>query len=203
MEQNFRRAIVSYIDAEARPRDKFSHQPRLYELALRVGQGHIFDDDVVFAAVWLHDLGVFVGHRPEDPAELTRWDNTAYAARRAPELLEAFGFPPSKIPAVVEAIRTHQPAFDPLTIEGLILRDADILEQLGAVGVLRTVCKVGRDTRFTTFDDALVALRKALATLPGQIRLETTRRLAEPKIEMLRSFLEAAEAEGVIPGQTD
>jgi len=203
MEKTFRKAIVNYIEAEARPREKFSHQPRLYELAMQVGKGQVFDDDVLFAAVWLHDLGVFVGHRPEDPVELAHWDNTAYAVRRAPALLEGFGFPSAKIPAVVEAIRTHQPAFEPITIEGLILRDADILEQLGAVGVLRTVCKVGRDTRFGTFDDALISLRKALATLPAQIRLETTRRLAQPKIAALLSFLEAAEAECAIPAQTD
>lgn len=203
MEKTFREAIVSYIGTEARPREKFSHQPRLYALARQVGAGGVYDDDVVFAAAWLHDLGVFVGHRPEDPAELARWDNTAYAMRRAPELLKTFGFPEAKIPAVVEAIRTHQPAFEPTAIEGLILRDADILEQLGAAGVLRTVCKVGRDTRFPTFDEALNSLRKSLSTLPAQLRLAAAQRLAEPRIAALKSFLEAAEAESATPAQTD
>jgi uncharacterized protein len=167
----------------------------LYGLARQVGAGHSYDDDVVFAAVWLHDLGVFTGHRPEDLVELARWDNTAYAMRRTPDLLRSFGFPEEKIEAVVEAIRTHQPAFEPTTIEGLIIRDADILEQLGAIAVLRTVCKIGRDTRFTEFEDALGSLRKALDTLPAQLKMEGARRLAEPKIEALRTFLVSAESE--------
>jgi uncharacterized protein len=192
---DFRAAIQEYIAREARPVDKFGHQPRLYALAKQVGAGHDYDDDILFAAVWMHDLGVFIGHRPEDPSELARWDNTAYAVERAPALLEGMGFPAEKVSAVIEAIRTHQPAAHPTVIEGVILRDADILEQLGAIGILRTVCKIGRDSRFPTFTAAAESLRKALATLPAQIRLETTRALAEPKIELLQAFLAGIEDE--------
>ncbi|HTA46842.1 MAG TPA: HD domain-containing protein [Bryobacteraceae bacterium] len=194
-EAAFRRAIRDYIAREARPADKFGHQPRLYALTLQVGAGLDYDDDIVFAAAWLHDIGVFIGHRPEDPEELARWDNVAYAVETAPAVLESLGFPCEKISAVAEAIRTHQPAAHPTTIEGTILRDADILEQLGAIGVLRTVCKVGRDTRFTDFTSAVAAMRKALATLPAYIRLDTTRGLAAPRIRMLEAFLAAVEAE--------
>src|ERR1700722_15954918 len=146
-EPSYRRHLRQYIECEANPPEKFGHQPRLYELAKRIGEGHTYDDDIVFAAVWLHDLGVFIGHRPEDPAALAQWNNVTYAMQRAPDILRGFDFPAAKIPAVVEAIRTHQPSFEPRTIEGIIVRDGDILEQLGAIGVLRTVCKVGRDTR--------------------------------------------------------
>jgi uncharacterized protein len=89
---DFRQAIQDYIAREARPVEKFGHQPRLYALTQQVGAGHVYDDDVVFAAVWLHDLGVFIGHRREDPAELARWDNSAYAAERAAGLLKEAGF---------------------------------------------------------------------------------------------------------------
>jgi len=186
---DFRAALIEFIGEQARPIDKFGHQPRLYALACLVGEGLVLDDDVVFAAIWLHDLGVFVGHRPEEPDALARWDSVAYAMERAPGVLQDVGFPREKIDAVVEAIRTHQPAANPASIEGEIVRDADILEQLGAIAVLRTVCKVGRDTRFPAFTDAARALRVSLETLPGQIRLENTRRLAAPKILTLESFL--------------
>jgi uncharacterized protein len=193
---DFRQAIIDYIREQAKPVDKFSHQPRLYELTRAIGAGQRYDDDVVFAAVWLHDLGVFVGHRPEDPAALAQWDCVGYAMQRTPEVLACLGFPAEKIPAVVEAIRTHQPQENPASIEGVILRDADILEQLGAVTVLRTVCKIGRDTRFKTFPDALRVLRKNADTLPGQLKLPTSRKLVAPRLQVLRQFLAAAEAEG-------
>ncbi len=192
---SYLQAIADYIRANARPPDKFSHQPRLYQLAKRLADGRPFDDDVLFAAVWMHDLGVFIGHRPEDPTALAGWDNIAYAMSETPGLLRSFGFPMGKIPAVVEVIRTHLPSSKPTSFEGALMRDADILEQLGAVGILRTVSKVGRDTRFIRFGDALTVLRRNLEQLPARLQLASARRLAEPRIQLLKAFLEAAEVE--------
>lgn len=191
----YRAAIVEFIRRNARPLDKFSHQARLYSLARQVGSAIPHDEEVLFAAAWLHDLGVFVGHRPEEPAALAAWDWIAYALDKAPGLLGQFGFPKTKIPAVLEAIRTHLPSSEPTTIEGTILRDADILEQLGAVGILRTVSKVGRDTRFVLFSDALRVLHRNLDSLPEKLRLESARRLAGPRVEALKAFLESARQE--------
>jgi uncharacterized protein len=195
MTADYRPAIAHYVAREAQPEEKYGHQPRLYALTRRIGAGLTYDDDVVFAAAWLHDLGVFIGHRPEDPVALARWDNVAYALDKVPGILASLGFPAEKIPPVLEAIRTHQPNQDPVTIEATILRDADILEQLGAIGVLRTICKVGRDTRYSTFTPAVSVLRNALFDLPPRIRLDTTRAIAEPKIRILELFLDAADEE--------
>ena len=192
---DFRSAIAEYLRTNARPVDKFSHQPRLYALAKRLGEGMAFDDDVLYAAAWLHDLGVFVGHRPEDPEALAAWDNVAYAMEQVPALLRAFGFPEAKIAAVVAVIAEHQPAASPSSTEATLLRDADILEQLGAVGILRNVSKVGRDTRFPTFGDAVALLRRNAAELPGKLRLPQSRAQAEPRVRVLLAFLEAADAE--------
>ena len=193
---DFRAAIAEYIRIQANPPDKFSHQPRLYALARTLAEGQPFDDDILYAAAWLHDLGVFIGHRPVELEALAAWDNVAYAMKEAPRLLREFGFPEAKIPPVVEVIRTHQPSAKPAAFEGVLLRDADILEQLGVVGILRTVSKVGRDTRFVRFGDALRALRRNLDQLPGQLQLASARRLAEPRITILTQFLAAAETEG-------
>ena len=191
----YREAIAKYVRAQAQPPDKFSHQPRLYRLAASLAEGRSYDDDVLHAAAWLHDLGVFYGHRPEDPAALAAWDNVAYAMRTAPGLLRQFGFPEEKIPAVVEAIRTHLPSGQPATFEGSLLRDADVLEQLGAIGILRTVSKVGRDTRFIRLSDPLAVLRRNAEQLPARLQLPAARRLAQARVQVLRAFLEAAQAE--------
>lgn len=191
----YRTAIQEHILGEARPIDKYSHQPRLYALTQQIGKELTYDDDVVFAAAWLHDLGVFVGHRPEEPEMLAHWDSMSYACEKAPDVLRRFGFPSEKIAAVVEAIRTHQPTADPRSLEGTVLRDADILEQLGSIGVLRAVCKIGRDTRYSTFSDVIPVLRKALETLPGELRLERAREMAKDRIAALEHFLKAVEEE--------
>jgi len=194
-QSGYRQAIADYIRAQAQPPDKFSHQPRLYQLAKRLAESQPYDDDVLYAAAWLHDLGVFIGHRPEDPIALAAWDHVAYACREAPQVLNRLGFPEAKIPAVVDAIRTHVPSGRPTTFEGTLLRDADLLEQLGAIAILRTVSKVGRDTRFVRHGDAVRVLSRNLEESPGQLQLASARRLAAPRVEVLRAFLRAAESE--------
>ena len=192
---DWRQALQDFIAREAKPVDKFGHQPRLYALTRQVGAGLDYDDDVVFAAAWLHDLGVFLAHRPRDPEALAQWDNVKYAIEESPAILREIGFPEWKIGAAVEAIRTHQASAEPLSVEAAILRDADILEQLGAVGILRAVCKVGRDTRYSTFTESLTVLKIAAQSLPDHLRLDTAKTLARDRISLLNAFLEAVERE--------
>lgn len=196
--QAWREAVVAYIRAEARPVDKFGHQPRLYALAARIGKASEagpVDDDVLFAAAWMHDLGVFLGHRPEDPAELAAWDHVPYTIAKSTEMLRLWGFPEGKLEAVAEAIRTHQPKDQAVLPEAVVLRDADILEQLGAIGALRALVKVGRDSRYATYSDAIPVLRRAVAVLPGKLRLQASRELAKSRVLALERLLASIEEE--------
>ena len=190
----WRHALQHYLTQHAQPRDKFSHQPRLYALACRLAGDALFDDDILFAACWLHDLGVFIGHRPADPAALAQWDNVAYAIATVPGLLTRWGFAPHKIGAVQEAIAQHHPEARPTAIEAQLLHDADLLEQLGAIGLLRSLSKVGRDTRYQTFADLLPVL-EGYSRLDAELLSDKARQLAEPRLALLRQFLQQAREE--------
>ena len=192
---NWRESVVSYIRAEALPVDKFGHQPRLYALAVRLAEGIEFDDDILFAAAWMHDLGVFAGHRPQKAEDLAQWNHVPYTLARSRELLTKWDFPAEKLDAVAEAIRTHQPRGEPVSIEAVLLRDADILEQLGAIGALRASVKVGRDTRFPTLSSVLPVMRHAVDCLPGKLRLENAKKLALPRTALLASLIAGLEDE--------
>ena len=196
-DQPWRLALISRIRSEAQPPEKFSHQARLYALSREIADSvdDSMDDDVLFGAAWVHDLGVFLGHRPSDPEALKLWNSTDYTVANAGAVLAACGFPPEKIPSALECIRTHEAHGEPTTIEGTILRDADLLEQLGAVAVMRTTAKIAQDTRFLTFADAAASLQRALQTVPAKIRLPHAQRLAEPRIQALQNFLRALELE--------
>ncbi len=76
---SWREALTVFLRRNANPAHKYSHQPRLYALTRQIAAAeHLaYDDDIVFAAAFLHDLGVFIGHRPEDPEELKRWNHVA------------------------------------------------------------------------------------------------------------------------------
>jgi uncharacterized protein len=110
-------------------------------------------------------------------------------------LLGGWGFPAEKLSAVEAVIRTHQPQDDPASFEATLVHDADILEQLGSMGALRALVKVGRDTRYPTFSSVLPVLGRAIEQLPGRLRLPAARELAAGRAAFLRSFLEAIEAE--------
>jgi uncharacterized protein len=96
---------------------------------------------------------------------------------------------------VAEAIRTHQPEDTPEPIEAILLHDADILEQLGAIGALRALVKIGRDTRYETFSSVVPVLRKAVSDLPSRLRLTSARELAVSRIDTLCMLLNAIEDE--------
>lgn len=192
---HWRESVIAYIRTEATPADKFGHQPRLYALARQIAEGENCDDDVLFAAAWMHDLGVFVGHRPDDPGQLAAWDHVPYTIAKSRELLTGWGFPIEKLAEVAESIRTHQPKDDPVLPEAVVLRDADILEQLGAVGALRAFVKVGRDTRFSSYSDVVPVLERALEVLPGKLRLARSRDLAKERVRSLSHILTAISEE--------
>lgn len=193
----WRASVVEYIRREAQPKDKFGHQPRLYALACKIGEGEgiAYDDDIVFAAAWMHDLGVFLGHRPEDPEALARWDHVPYTVARTRELLAGWGFPTEKIDRVTAAIATHQPHQQPVEFEAVLLRDADILEQLGAIGAIRAFVKVGRDTRYESFSSVVTMLRRVLIDLPPQLRLNQAKLLLSERVQALHDLLAAIESE--------
>jgi uncharacterized protein len=51
------------------------------------------------------------------------------------------GIPGGENRAIAEAIRTHQPRGEPMTMEAILLSDADFLEQLGAIGLVRAMAR--------------------------------------------------------------
>ncbi len=177
------------VAREALPAHKFGHQARLYAISRQVGAELDFDDDVVFAAAWLHDLGVFEGNRPSGLVELEQWDHVRYAVRRSAELLASTDFPAGKIARVITVIEEHQPKDLPTSLEATMVRDADILEQLGAIAIFRVAAKLGSDTRFTRFTDARDYLQRQIRDLPSKLLLPRSRELAVTRQKVLEDFL--------------
>lgn len=116
----------------------YSHSLRDYDLArkLAVADGVTLDDDVLFAAAMLHDMGAFAPYAAKDV------DHADRAVDLAAGVLKDAGFPMEKLPAVQSAIRTHMFFRDPVGPEALYLHDADALEWLGAIGIARLTATV-------------------------------------------------------------
>jgi len=116
----------------------YSHTVRDYSLARDLAkEDHVqLDDDVLFAAAFLHDIAAF------SPWENEKLDHSDVGADVVAKILQGTGFPMTKLEAVRGAIRTHMYYRDPVGPEALYLHDADALDWLGAIGVARIIALV-------------------------------------------------------------
>jgi uncharacterized protein len=136
----------------------FDHSVRDYLLAKRLAaQDHVeINDDVLFAAAMLHDMGGFT------PYAVDGVDHALRSTQVVEPVLKSAGFPAEEIEAVKSAILTHSYYCPerPQTSEALVLHDADTLDFMGDVSILRIFSIVGRET-VTPDQAAAVALLKS------------------------------------------
>lgn len=109
------------------------HVLRVLKRCIRLGEELNADLVVLVAAVYLHDLG---RHYIDDKA------HGSLSALKAQPVLERISFPEQKRDEVLHAIRVHDVSASPedrTTLESKILYDADKIDTLGVVGILRYI----------------------------------------------------------------
>ncbi|MGA2707871.1 MAG: HD domain-containing protein [Steroidobacteraceae bacterium] len=163
----------------------YSHCERDYALAreLAAADDVKLDDDVLFAAAYLHDMAAFA------PWEKKKVDHSDEAARIVAGVLRDTGFPMAKIDAVRAAIRTHMYYRDPVGPESLYLHDADALDWLGAIGVARVMALVDPKGGEPTGPDAVKMLEENLAKIPSRVLSPAGRAMVAPRSAELQEFL--------------
>lgn len=167
---------------------------------------------VLLGATYLHDLV----NLPKDSPQRTL--ASRMAAEKAAPVLAELRFTPREIAAAQHAIEAHSfsAGIPPETQEARILRDADRLDALGAIGVARTFAVAGalgqelyhpedpfaetRDLNDIRF--SIDHWRVKLLKLPEGMLTERGRTMARDRVALMLSFLEsfAAEIGSDIPG---
>jgi HD superfamily phosphodiesterase len=162
-----------------------SHSVRDYELAkeLAAADRVTLDDDVLYAAAYLHDVAAFVPYRKPDV------DHQDEAARIVESLLTGTGFPMSKIEAVRGAIRTHMFERDPSGPEAIYLHDADALDWLGAIGVARVFGLVDPNGGTPDGPTVVKRLENNLAKVPSRIVSKAGKARSPERARELDQFL--------------
>jgi hypothetical protein len=163
----------------------YSHCLRDYAFAKELAAAdHIaLDDDVLYAAAYLHDMAAF------PPWEDVKVDHSDVGARLVDTVLQGSGFPMEKIDAVRGAIRTHMYYRDPVGAEALYLHDADALDWLGAIGVARIIALVDPHGGNPDAPKAVAMLTDNLNKVPSRVLSPAGRaRVPERKAE-LEKFL--------------
>jgi HD superfamily phosphodiesterase len=145
----------------------YSHSVRDYELAKTLAAAdHVaLDDDVLYAAAYLHDMAAFA---PWD-REKEGINHSDEGARVVDTVLKGSGFPAAKIDAVRDAIRTHMFYRKPVGPEAVYLHDADALDWLGAIGVARVMALVDPNGGDPDGPKAVKMLEDNLARVPDGV----------------------------------
>ncbi|WP_135805906.1 HD domain-containing protein [Halorussus marinus] len=186
------------------PAHDWHHVRRVARLAETLAGEYDVDETVLFAAVWLHD----VGRGREDRGEID--DHAEWGAREAAGILSDLGADSETVDAVAHCIRAHRYSndVDPRTREAELLCDADNLDALGAVGVARCFTYGGElgqpihDPELPPEDDDTAAgatqfnhFHKKILTLPDRMYTDAGRALADERQAFVVAFLDRFERE--------
>jgi len=171
----------------------YSHCVRDYALARALaGQDHVaLDDDVLYAAAYLHDVAAL------PPYQKPHTDHAEAGAELVSSLLSGSGFPTNKIDMVREAIRTHMFNRKPVGPEALYLHDADALDWLGAIGVARIFALVDPNGGAPDGPAAVKMLQDYLERVPPGILSRAGRADSVGRIRELQQYLRE------LSGETD
>ena len=180
------------------PTHDTAHALRVAHWTLRLGGSEV-DAREAIAAALLHDAV----NPPKDSPE--RALASARSAELARERLASLGFAPAALERVADAIRDHSFSRGavPATPLGRALQDADRLEALGAIGLLRCISTGVRMggawfhpgdpwAQARPLDDGSYSIDHfftKLLTLPATMRTEAGRAEAERRAAFLREFL--------------
>ncbi len=169
-----------------------AHARRDYEMTLTLAraEGITVDDDALYAAAYLHDMG---GLPPYAQPGVDHGDRSA---QLVDSVLRGTGFPMEKIDLVKEIVDHHQYYRPPDTLAVAILfRDADILDFLGAIDIARIISLTKRERLAPDLPSAIEVIRKQMTDMPARLQTEAAKREGERRVEEMRRFLDALSRE--------
>lgn len=177
----------------------FDHIQRVVASARQIQAEVGGDPIIVELAALLHDVGDAKFH-----------DGVERSGEFSREILANLGAPRDTIDHIAHIVdnisfrkRTHA---QPLSLEGQIVQDADRLDALGAIGIIRTIeygASKGQPFYSPDSTDPKTGIghcHEKLFKLRDMMNTDTGRRLAAQRESFMRQFLEQFYQEGGAPG---
>jgi uncharacterized protein len=176
------------VDLADEPVASTDHVERMTRWCQELGPAIDADMEVWIPGALLHDVGVVINRKKHYVVGRTR----------AAQILRDSGFPEEKIDATLHVLEAHSRygGPEPQTTEAKVGQDADALEYIGAIGILRAVVRGLNDGSFSgKISDFPEYLRSVLAKVEGTFHTGKAEELGQSRLKYMRSFLERIEQE--------
>ncbi|MDR3542676.1 MAG: HD domain-containing protein [Desulfosporosinus sp.] len=182
---DFRQELIQIVDKSgAHSAWGVKHCFRVYHLAKELSSHLTLDDEVLYAAAMLHDTGKYPVYA------LKNVDHALRSKGVTANLLQQMLFSPLKLPIVLDAVENHMYYSEPgRSDEAVYLRESDILDNFGNIGLMRLFSIVGQDELIQTPENAIDRARLFADALPNKVSTKAGRRLAIKRREETLRFL--------------
>lgn len=181
------------------PAHDWAHIDRVAATAKKLCEGENVSTEYVLAGVYCHDLI----NLPKDHPD--RKNASSLSAKEAEPLLIKAGFSDGEIAIIRKAIIEHSysKGLKPTCLEAAIVQDADRLDALGAIGILRCAA-VNTQMKSSFYDafDPLAEMRELddkkymldhyfvkLFKLPELMNTERAKMIAHERIMFMQTFI--------------
>ena len=198
--------IISYVHGFIEARDSIAtklpvrypfrrlagHCYRTYRWAQRIQECEGGDLEIVEIAALFHDIGKCL--------DCTSDGHARAGAEVCGQYLMSQGYDDEKTSRIVYVVRNHVHSVGgvPLSLEAHIVRDADLLDEVGALTVLWDAMAAGAE-RLQSYTIAYERIRMAYSRLRarglGSLETETGRQFYKERIDFLDQFLSELEYE--------
>jgi len=188
----WKQELLAFTEKLQHPAWGISHFQRIFELSLQLAkeQNIDVDQDALFAAAYLHDIGAF------EPYRQPEIDHAERSIQLVEEILTPMGFPSEKIPLVKDIIQGHMFYENPSTRkESVIFHDADVLDFMGTIGVTRLLSIVGISDWAPDLRSAIERIQQFIKTLPEKLHTPQARQIGKIRQKEMETYLETLSKE--------
>ncbi|MDZ7760508.1 MAG: HD domain-containing protein [Desulfovermiculus sp.] len=164
------------------------HVQRMTTWCQKLARDREMDIEALTAGALVHDVGVTVDRKTHYTAGLNL----------AQDILAQSGLEQEKIQPALHVMETHSRygGPEPKTPEAQIAQDADALEYIGAVGILRAVIRGLNDKTFDgNINNFPEYLNSLLNRVSSSLHTQKSEDYAKTRIEFMESFLEQLKKE--------
>ncbi len=164
------------------------HVHRMTQWCEKMGKSLGADMEVLLAGALVHDVGVTVNRKLHFEA----------GTQLARQILTNAGLCEETLQGAVHVMQSHSRygGPEPTTLEARIARDADAIEYLGAIGIVRAVVRGLTDGSFSgRAEDFPKFLRDVMAKLEGTFQIDEARRIGQGRFKFMEEFLHRMEQE--------